>query len=115
MLQLIYIYFPFYFIYLPLLDLILAINEHKGIDNPLAHVGCKYLFVCVGTFDGCLRDSPTGSINIGSLPREILSTTILHHPSSSRKSQRLSQVAEEFLAPLSGRLHQKNTGLFTHI
>ena len=35
------------FIYHLLPDLILAINEYKGIDNPLARVGCKYLLLCV--------------------------------------------------------------------
>src|SRR3990170_2446378 len=34
-------YFSFLFIYVPLSELILASNEFKGIDNPLAHVGCK--------------------------------------------------------------------------
>ena len=28
-------------------DLILASNEFKEIDNPLARVGCKYLLLCV--------------------------------------------------------------------
>ena len=40
--------FYFTFIYLPLSDLILAIGVYKGIDNPLAFVGCKHLLrVCV--------------------------------------------------------------------
>ena len=43
LLQFIYFYFTLQFIYLQLSDLILAINEYKGIDNPLARVGCKYL------------------------------------------------------------------------
>src|SRR3990170_6582596 len=47
LLQFIYFYFTLQFIYLPLSDLILAIDEYKGIDNPLAHVGCKYLLFCV--------------------------------------------------------------------
>ena len=47
LLQFIYFYFVLQFIYLPLLDLILASNEFKGIDNPLARVGCKYLLLCV--------------------------------------------------------------------
>jgi hypothetical protein len=34
-------------IYLLLQNLILASNEFKGIDNPLARVGCKYLLLCV--------------------------------------------------------------------
>ena len=46
-LQFIYFYFTFKFIYLPLPDLILASNEFKGIYNPLARVGCKYLLFCV--------------------------------------------------------------------
>ena len=29
--------------YLSLSELILASNEFKGIDNPLARIGCKYL------------------------------------------------------------------------
>ena len=40
-------YFAIYFIYLSLSELILANNEFKGIDNPLARVGCKYLLLCV--------------------------------------------------------------------
>ena len=47
LLQFIYFYFILQFIYLPLSDLILASNEFKGIDNPLARVGCKYLLLCV--------------------------------------------------------------------
>jgi hypothetical protein len=59
--------FTLQFIYLPLSDLILAINEFKGIDNPLARVGCKYLLLCVQIlFTRCLRGSPIGSINLGS-------------------------------------------------
>ena len=46
LLQFIIVYFVLQFIYLPLLDLIPA-NEFKGIDNPLARVGCKYLLLCV--------------------------------------------------------------------
>ena len=46
-LNFIYFYFILQFIYLPLQDLILASNEFKGIDNPLARVGCKYLLLCV--------------------------------------------------------------------
>ena len=46
LLQFYFLYF-LQFIYLPLRDLILAINEFKGIDNPLAHVGCKYYLLCV--------------------------------------------------------------------
>ena len=47
LLQFIYFYFALQFIYLPIQDLILASNEFKGIDNPLARVGCKYLLFCV--------------------------------------------------------------------
>src|SRR3989337_3489339 len=47
LLQFIYFYFILQFIYLPIQDLILASNEFKGIDNPLARVGCKYLVLCV--------------------------------------------------------------------
>ena len=47
LLQFIYFYFVLQFIYLPLQDLILASNEFKGIDDPLARVGCKYLLLCV--------------------------------------------------------------------
>ena len=39
--------FTFLFIYISLSELILASNEFKGIDNPLAPVGCKYLLLCV--------------------------------------------------------------------
>ena len=39
--------FLFIFIYPILAELILASNEFKGIDNPLARVGCKYLLLCV--------------------------------------------------------------------
>ena len=112
-----FLLFYLQFIHLPLSDLILASNEFKGIDNPLARVGCKYLFVCVcaGTVDSCLCESPIGSINLGSLLREILSATILHHPSFPGKFQRLSQVAKEFLALLPGRLPQTTQGPFIHI
>ena len=48
----------FYILYLSLSDLTLAINR-EGIDNPLYHVGCKYLFVCVGTAIGDLCVPPT--------------------------------------------------------
>ena len=47
LLQFSFFYFLLQFIYLPLQDLILASNEFKGIDDPLAHVGCKYLVLCV--------------------------------------------------------------------
>jgi hypothetical protein len=47
LLQFIYFYFVLQFIHLPIQDLILASNEFKGIDNPLARVGCKYLVLCV--------------------------------------------------------------------
>src|SRR3990170_8600561 len=47
LLQFIYFYFVLQFICLPIKDLILASNEFKGIDNPLARVGCKYLLLCV--------------------------------------------------------------------
>ena len=47
LLQFIYFYFVLQFIHLPTQDLILASNEFKGIDNPLARVGCKYLLLCV--------------------------------------------------------------------
>ena len=40
-------YFILQFIYLCIQDLILASNKSKGIDNPLARVGCKYLLLCV--------------------------------------------------------------------
>ena len=65
LLQFIYFYFLLQFIYLPLSELILAINEYKGIDNPLAHVGCKYFVcVCAGTVDLCLCESPIGSLTL---------------------------------------------------
>ena len=38
-----FFYFILQFIYLPLQDLILPSNEFKGIDDPLARVGCKYV------------------------------------------------------------------------
>ena len=65
LLQFISFYFLLQSIYLPLSELILAINEHKGIDNPLARVGCKY-FVCgyAGTVELCLCESPIGSITL---------------------------------------------------
>src|SRR3989337_314828 len=47
LLQFYFFYFVLQFIYLPLQDLILASNKFKGIDNPLARVGCKYLLLCV--------------------------------------------------------------------
>ena len=47
LLQFIYFYFILQLTYLPLQDLILVSNEFKGIDNPLASVGCKYLLLCV--------------------------------------------------------------------
>ena len=47
LLQFIYFSFVLQFIYLPIQDSILASNEFKGIDNPLARVGCKYLLSCV--------------------------------------------------------------------
>ena len=40
-------YFVGQFIYLPIQDLILASNEFKAIDNPLARIGCNYLLLCV--------------------------------------------------------------------
>jgi hypothetical protein len=40
-------FYTFLFIYLSLSELILASNEFKGIGNPLASVGCKYLLLCV--------------------------------------------------------------------
>ena len=43
----IYLYFTLQFIFLPIQDLNLASNEFKGIDNPLAHVWCNYLLLCV--------------------------------------------------------------------
>jgi hypothetical protein len=46
-LNFIYFYFLLQSIYLRLQDLILASNKFKGIDNPLARVGCKYLLLCV--------------------------------------------------------------------
>ena len=56
-----------FFIYLPLSDLILAIKEYKGIDNPLARVGCKYLLcVCACTAYSICMVSPTGSIKLSS-------------------------------------------------
>src|SRR3989337_703281 len=47
LLQFIYFYFVLQFIHLPIQDLILASNEFKWIDDPLARVGCKYLLLCV--------------------------------------------------------------------
>ena len=46
---------------------ILAIGENKGIDNPLAFVGCKHLLrVCAGiAYLVCVLPS-SGSINFGS-------------------------------------------------
>jgi hypothetical protein len=46
-LNFLYFYCLLQFTYLPLQDLILACNEFKGVDNPLACVGCKYLLLCV--------------------------------------------------------------------
>ena len=40
LLQFYYFYFVLQFIHLPIQDFILASNEFKGIDNPLARVGC---------------------------------------------------------------------------
>jgi hypothetical protein len=47
LLHFIFFYFVLQFILLPIQDLILASNEFKGIDNPLARIGCKYLLLCV--------------------------------------------------------------------
>ena len=47
LLQFIYFYFTLQVIYLSLSELIFASNEFKGINNPLARVGCKYLLLCV--------------------------------------------------------------------
>jgi hypothetical protein len=47
LLHFIYFSFVLQFILLPIQDLILASNEFKGIDNPRAHDGCKYLLSCV--------------------------------------------------------------------
>ena len=47
LLQFYFLYFTLQITYLPLLDLILAINEFKGIDNPLARIWCKRLVLCV--------------------------------------------------------------------
>src|SRR3990170_6933840 len=41
LLQFYFFYFVLQFVYLPLQDLILASNEFKGIDDPLASVGCN--------------------------------------------------------------------------
>jgi hypothetical protein len=64
LLQFYFFYFLLQFIYLPLQDLILASNEFKGIDNPLARVGCKYLLWCAGAIHEALCDSPIGSITL---------------------------------------------------
>ena len=66
LLQFIIFYFVLKFIYVPLPDLILASNEFKGIDNPLARVGCKYQLLCAGDVHEGLHGSPIGSINLGS-------------------------------------------------
>src|SRR3989337_4190550 len=65
LLQFIYFYFVLQFIYLPIQDLILTSNEFKGIDNPLARVGCKYLLLCVHVLlTRHLCGSPIGSITL---------------------------------------------------
>jgi hypothetical protein len=65
LLQFISFYFCLQFKNLSLSELILAINEYKGIDNPLARVGCKYFVcVCAGIGDLCLCESPIGSITL---------------------------------------------------
>ena len=64
LMQFSFFYFTLQFIYLPIPNLILAINEYKGIGDPLARVGCKYLLLCAATVDGCLRGSPIGSITL---------------------------------------------------
>ena len=85
MLQFYYFYFVLQFSHLPIQDLILASNEFKGISNPLARIGCKYLLLCVQVLFTrlciilLLVDKPWFSL------REILTSTILHLPSSSGK------------------------------
>ena len=65
LLRFIYFYCTLQFIHLPLSNLILASNEFKGIDNPPARVGCKYLLLCVYVLlTRNLRGSPIGSITL---------------------------------------------------
>jgi len=92
----------FYFIYLSLRDLILAINR-QGIDNPLFCVGCKYLlFVCVGVANEVLCVSPTGLITLVLNWGKYLSLLYCIILSSSRKSQRSSQVAGRISGAVAG-------------
>ena len=110
MLQFIYRYFTFvfYFIYLSLQDLILAINR-QGIDNPLFCVGCKYLlFVCAGVVNEVLCDSPTGLINLVLNWGKYLSLLYYFILSSSRKSQHSSQVAGRISGAVAGETSPKS-------
>jgi hypothetical protein len=95
LLQFIYSYFHLQFIYLPLSELILAMDEYKGIDNPHARVGCKYFVcVCAGTVDLCLRESPIGSLTLVLYWGKYYLLLYCFTLPLRGKSQRSSQVAE---------------------
>ena len=80
MLQFIYFYFVLHFsdlLYLSLSDLILA-SDREGIDNPFIALVARILFVCVGVRDSCVASYWIDTLVLKQ--REILISTLLHHP-----------------------------------
>ena len=79
--------------YLALQDLILA-NDHRGDWQPPCLCWVKvFAFVCVGVVHEALRDSPIGSVNLGSHWGKYLSLLYYISPALRGKSQCSSQVA----------------------
>ena len=89
---LLHFYFAFFFIYLSLLDFILAINA-KGLSTPCLRWVQVFLILCVGVVHEGLRGSPTGLINLVLNRGKYLSLLYCIILSSSRKYQRNLEVA----------------------
>ena len=68
---------PFVYFHLSLLDLTFASNR-EGIDNPFIALGASYLIVCAGIGDLCGVSYWIDTLVLKL--REILISTLLHHP-----------------------------------
>ena len=77
------LYFPIYTIKIPKIFILLSLSDLTFVWRdwqPLYRVGCKYLFVCVGTTIGDLWDPPTRLIPWFSKTEGNTYATLLHHP-----------------------------------
>ena len=66
----------FYLVYLPISG---AVTQ-KGLTTPFTRRVASICYLCAGAVHVVLHGSPTGSITLVSLLREIPTVDVLHHP-----------------------------------